>query len=222
MRGLKMLVGLLLGAVMTTACAASDVDDAPPVDSTDDDFTLLQSAPLEESDMKPVATPKGMPKPYDQPDSTGWFGEHGYCGPTAVANTLLLYWEGDVTPQEAYDDGVHFLIGTMGTQIVNYMSKYHPELGCSIQHPDNGAAFLRQQIDGGHPVMVWFNMAPGPDSHWVVAVGHQGTGAAEQVIVMSWGRYYAIPMSKLVAAWKEVYGLKSPSVVCADKTTLIH
>ena len=217
----KKLLGLVLAAVATISCDAADEDAPPaPVDESSEDFSLLQSAPLAESDMKAIATPAGMPKPYEQPDSTGLFDERGKCGPTAVANTLLLYWI-SVTPQQADAAGVHWLIGTMGTQIETYMQEFHPELGCSLEHPENGPGFLRAEIDSGHPVMVWFNM-PDADSHWVVAVGHTGAGAAEQVIVMSWGRYYAIPMSKLAAAWKMVYGIRNPAVVCADRTTLLR
>ena len=217
----KKLLGLGLAACVTISCAApSDDDDAPTIEETNEDYSLLQSAPLAETEMKPIATPKGMPKPYEQPDSTGWFKEQGKCGSTAVANALLLY-RISVTPQQADAAGVHWLVGTMGTQIENYLVERHPELGCSLEHPANGPGFLRAEIDSGHPVMVWFNM-PDNDSHWVVAVGHTGSGAKEQVIVMSWGRYYAIPMIRLAAAWKSVYGIRNPAVVCADRTTLLR
>ncbi|MDB4940837.1 MAG: hypothetical protein JWP97_371 [Labilithrix sp.] len=213
----------LLGAVMTvlgaSACAAP-VDEAEPASAEAGDALRLQSAPLADRDMRLIATPAGMPKPYDQPDSTGMFDERGKCGPTAVANALLLYWD-DVTPEEADAAGVHWIVGTMGRQIESYFDRFHPELGCTLQHPADGAAFLRDQTDNGHPVMMWFN-TEGLSSHWVTAVGHRGTGDREVVIVMSWGSYYAIPMKKLVAAWDSVYGIHNPAVACTDKTTLLR
>jgi hypothetical protein len=55
----------------------------------------------------------------------------------------------------------------------------------------------------------------------VVAVGVIGSGAGERVVVMSWGRYYSITMDKLDAAWRNVDGIRRPSIVCAKKTTLM-
>jgi len=206
-----------------TACAAPAEDEAVPeaAETTEDAVGILQSAPLAHGEMRRIATPPGMPKPYEQPDSTGLFEERGKCGPTAVANTLLLYWVG-VTPAQADQGGAHhWLIGTMGRQIASYLRNEHSELGCSLQHPADGAAFLRNQLSTGHPVMVWFN-TENLNSHWVTAVGTRGTGDAEVVIVMSWGSYYSIPLKKLVAAWSNVYGIHNPAVVCADKTTLMQ
>ena len=55
----------------------------------------------------------------------------------------------------------------------------------------------------------------------MVAVGVIGSGAGERVVVMSWGRYYSIAMDKLDAAWRNVYWIRRPSIVCAKKTTLM-
>jgi hypothetical protein len=200
------------------ACAASP-EEQPAPSSTDEDLSL-QSAPVLDSDMKRIAIPAGMPKPYDQPDSTGIFDERGKCGPTALANAMRLYWI-DLTPQQADAEGVHWLVGTLATQIEDWLEDHHPEMNCSIQHPKNGPAFLRTQLDGGHPVMMWFNTQDNT-SHWVTAVGHRGTGAAEVLIVMSWGAYYTIPMAKMAVAWSNVYELHNPAVVCAEKTTLLR
>jgi hypothetical protein len=217
LRAWKQLLTVGILALATAACAAEEPLEETPAATQDD---LQFGEPLVDTDMKKIATPAGMPKPYEQPDSTGWFGARGKCGPTAVANALLLYWI-SVTPQEADADGVHWLIGTMGSQIQSYMKREHPELGCSLVHPTDGASFLRSRVSTGHPVLVWFNI-DGLDSHWVVAVGTRGTGAAEEVIVMSWGAYYAISMTKLVGAWRNVYGIHNPSVVCEDTTVLMH
>lgn len=217
------VLGVGVAALAITACAAPTEGDErtpePEVEATEDAIEV-QSAPLADGEMKRIPQPAGMPKPHEQPDSTGLFDERGKCGPTAVANTLKLYWV-DVTPAQADQGGAHhWLIGTMGRQIASYLQNDHPELGCSLQHPLFGASFLRKQLSTGHPVMVWFNTS-GLGSHWVTAVGTQGTGDAEVVIVMSWGNYYSIPMKKLVGAWRNVYGIRNPAVVCTAKTVLL-
>jgi len=40
-------------------------------------------------------------------------------------------------------------------------------------------------------------------------------------MVMSWGAYYTIPMSKLEAPWRNVYAICPPSLVCRAQTQLI-
>lgn len=213
---LKGLVTAALTALALSACSTEtdDADDTSDTGSTNDE---LRSAPLNDKDMVAIDTPAGMPTPWKQPDSEGWFGERGKCGPTALANELKLYGV-EMSPDQADDAGVHWLVGTLQFQIDGYMKKHHPELGCRASYPWDGAKALRGQIDAGHPVMVWFNTDGGWSSHWVVAVGHHGSGDAEKVIVMSWGRYYEIPMKKLDDASKWVYGLRHPTVIC-EKTT---
>lgn len=215
---LKGLVSAALAALVLSACATeTEQDDASSTDSTDDE---LRSAPLNDKDMVEIGTPPGMPTPWKQPDSDGWFGERGKCGPTALANDLKLYGI-ELSPEQADDAGVHWYVGTLQFQIDGYMEKQHPELGCRASYPWDGAKALRGQLDGGHPVMVWFNTDGGLQSHWVVAVGHHGAGADEKVIVMSWGRYYEIPMQKLDDASKWVYGLRHPTVICSKTTDKI-
>lgn len=213
---------LALSAVITATTLLACASDTPEADdnaatSTDED---LRSAPLGDSDMVPIATPGGMPKPWDQPDSTGYFEEHGKCGPTALANELLLYGISK-TPETLYDQGVQFVVGTLPWEIEGWIQKYDQQLGCSIQYPADGSAEIRQQVDSGHPVMVWFNTEGGWSSHWVTVVGHHGTGANEFAVVMSWGRYYKIAMSKLDDASKWVYGLRHPRVECTTSTKLV-
>jgi hypothetical protein len=210
------MVGLLALGGCSGAAAAEEEEAAG---ATADE---LQSPPLAESDMKRIAAPAGMPAVWAQPDSTGVFDERGKCGPTAVANTLRLYGITNVSPAQADADGVHWWIGSRGINIEEYLQEKQPQLGCSLEHPQNGPAFLRSHVDAGHPVMVWFNMAGGfLGSHWVTVVGHRGSGAAEVAIVMSWGAYYTIPMSKLDEAWRNVYAIRRPSVVCSAQTKLI-
>lgn len=215
----KLLVLLAVSTATMVACASEPDDDAKDdaATSTDED---LRSAPLGDSDMVAITTPGGMPKPWDQPDSTGYFEEHGKCGPTALANELLLYGISK-TPESLYDAGVQFVVGTLPWEIENWVKKNDQQLGCQIVYPEDGSAELRAQVDSGHPVMVWFNTEGGWSSHWVTVVGHHGTGAGEFAVVMSWGRYYKIPMSKLDDASKWVYGLRHPRIECAQKTGLV-
>lgn len=213
---LRTCLAIAFAAFAVTACAAETEDETPPAQTEDE----LQSSPLARSMMKDHATPKGMPKPWDQPDSTGWFGEGGKCGPTATANLLKLY-SINVSPQDADEDGVHWLIGTRGVQIRDYLKQHHAQLGCTLEHPTDGPTFLRNQIAGGHPVLVWYNTEGGFSSHWVAAVAIEGTGNNEQVVVMSWGKYFSIPMKTLDAAWRNVYGIRRPSVVCTRTSPVL-
>lgn len=207
-----------LTALTLAACAtetpSENVDDGDSVGATDDE---LRSAPLNDQDMVAIPTPEGLPEPWDQPDSSGWFGARGKCGPTAMANMLRLHGV-ELSPDEADKAGVHWLVGTLTWQINSYLKQNHPELQCRTSFPWNGAKALRGQLDEGRPVMVWFNTAGGWSSHWVTAVGHHGSGDAEKVIVMSWGRYYEIPMKKLDDSSKWVYGLRHPTVICEAQT----
>lgn len=176
----------------------------------------LQSPPLADADMKPIARPPGMPAVWAQPDSEGTFGERGKCGPTAVANLLRLYGT-EASPDTVDDQGVHWWIGTRGVSIRDWFAEAHPELGCTLEHPTDGPKFLREELAGGHPVLVWFNMEGGLQSHWVTVVGVRGSGAGEEVVVMSWGRYYATSMKKLDDAWRNVYWVRRPSIVCSAR-----
>lgn len=213
---LRLLTSSLLAVCMfvVTACTTA----APDGDEGDATADELQSTPLATSDMTRIRTPAGMPEVWDQPDSTGWLEERGKCGPTAVANTLRLYGI-EVSPKDADRDGVHWVVGSRGIIVEKYLVDHHPRLGCSLEHPQDGAAFLREKVAGGHPVMVWYNTAGGfLQSHWVTVVGVRGEGANEAAIVMTWGGYYTIPMAKLVKAWRNVYWIRHPSVVCDAKT----
>lgn len=214
----RRVLAMACGGLMMSACALDNEDDVE--EQTASTTEELGSPGLASSDMIPIKTPRGMPKPWDQPDSTGWFDERGKCGPTAVANTLKLYGI-NVSPAQADKDGVHWVVGSRDVQIRDYLREEHPRLGCTIEHPRDGAKFLRDELDAGHPVMVWFNTSGLWQSHWVTVVGHVGKGASEVAVVMSWGRYYKIAMSKLVEAWRTVYLTRFPSVVCDAKTNLI-
>ncbi len=218
----KTSLGCLSLVAILSLAACSGADDPPQDEEAGATADELQSPALAESDMKRIKAPAGMPVPWDQPDSTGLFDERGKCGPTAVANALKLYGISTVSPAKADADGVHWWIGSRGINIEAYLHDKQPQLGCTLEHPEEGPGFLRAHVDAGHPVMVWFNMSGGfLGSHWVTVVGHRGAGAAEVAIVMSWGAYYTIPMSKLDAAWRNVYAIRRPSVVCRAQTQLI-
>lgn len=213
---LKGFMVAAFAALALTACATEEESDEE-FETTNDE---LRSQPLNDTDMVAIATPKDMPTPWKQPESEGRFDQRGKCGPTALANELRLFGI-EKSPEDLDDDGVHFAIGTLQWQIEGWLKKNHPELGCKISYPWDGANALRKQLDAGHPVMVWFNTDGGFSSHWVTAVGHRGSGADEKVIVMSWGRYYEIPMKKLDDASKWVYGMRHPTVICAETTDKI-
>jgi hypothetical protein len=206
---------LAIVAFAVAGCAAESDETEEETAQTADE---LSSSHLDRTDMKEMETPKGMPTPWPQPDSTGRFDEKGKCGPTAVANTLKLYGIDDVTPKEADKAGVHWWIGTRPRDIEQYLDREHAQLRCNIENPKDGRRFLHEQLDGGHSVMVLFS-TKGFESHWVPIVGYRGTGSSEELIVMSWGRYFSIATNRFVDSWKRVYGMRNPSVVCEAKTT---
>jgi hypothetical protein len=204
------------------ACGGNTTDETETEPDPEATADQLQSSPLADSDMKKIPKPAGMPEPWDQPDSTGWLEEKGKCGPTAVANTLRLYGINNVSPKQADQDGVNWIIGSRGINIEHYFQEKHARLGCKLEHPENGPAFLRAKVAEGRPVMVWYNTAGSLlSSHWVTVVGTRGTGASELAVVMSWGDYYTIPMAKLDAAWRNVYWIRRPSVVCNAKSSFL-
>ncbi|MBX3228415.1 MAG: C39 family peptidase [Labilithrix sp.] len=213
--------GLVVGvfaAFALVGCATEvpdeDVDDGESVGTTDDE---LRSSPLDDKDMVEIPKPEGMPDAWKQPKSTGRFEQGGKCGPTALANMLRLH-DIELSPEEADKAGVRWVVGTLQWQIDSYLKRNHRELGCRTSYPWNGAKALRNEIAAGRPVMVWYNTDGALTSHWVVAVGIRGSGSNEKVIVMSWGKYYEIPMKKLDDASKWVYGLRHPTVICSATT----
>ncbi len=116
----------LVVVMATTGCATEDEEEK--VESTASTADQLQSSPLDREEMKPIDTPRGMPTPWPQPDSSGIFDTKGKCGPTAVANTLKLYGIDDVSPEEADRDGVHWWIGTRPRDIEPEPLAVHPDL----------------------------------------------------------------------------------------------
>lgn len=222
---LRRLVSLaaagLLALPLASGCAAETEEGEGDADTeVGEDTAAYMLKQIDTSEMVRIAAPAGLPKPWVQPDSTGWFDEKGRCGPTAVANALLLYGIRK-EPEKIYNDGAHWLVGSLATNLNTYLNKFHPQLGCTIEQPLDSAAFLRRELDANRPVMLLYN-TEGWNSHWVTAVDHKGTGANEDVIVMSWGSYYKIKMTKLVRAWENVYGMRSPSVICTPSSQTLQ
>ena len=217
MRSLGSMLAGVMGLVLASVsgCAAPPEEDDSTIAA--DEASALTSPPLGESDMVPIGKPAGMPDVWGQPDAEGFLDARGKCGPTAVANVLRLYGI-EVSPPEADRDGAHWYVGARDVDLLDYMQGHHAQLGCGIEHPANGGRFLRDSLATGRPVMIVFMFGNGLQSHWVAAVGRRGKGADEKIIVMSWGQYYTIPMAKLLASWRNVYGTRNTTVVC-DATT---
>lgn len=212
---------LAVACLAALACAAPREDDAlddeqPIIVEGGDE--LSSSHGLRSAEMTRVATPAGLPKVWSQPDSDGWFDERGKCGPTAVANTLRLYGK-EVSPDAAYEAGVRWVVGSRPVDLASYLRRTQPQLQCRVTFPPDGPAFVRAAIRSGRPVMAWFR-TEGLTSHWVTVAGLRGSGATEEVVVMSWGRYYRVPMARFAEAWQSVYGFHNPSVTCAARSTI--
>ncbi len=210
------LVALVV--VGTTACAGEDEGADADVGASDEAMTTTRG--IHELEMKPVPIPAGFPKAWSQPDSDGWFDERGKCGPTAVANALLLYGRDGVSPNLAYEEGVQWVVGSRPIDLERYLDREQADLRCSVVYPEDGPAFLRAAVASGRPVMTWFR-TEGLTSHWVTVAGIRGANVSEKVVVMSWGRYYEIPMYRFAEAWKSVYGFHNPAVACAATTARV-
>jgi len=216
------VLGIL--SVSVAGCAAEPADEAGAegeVEEVADNVDALRSGGFSSADMVKIPAPAGMPEPWDQPASTGWFGMNGKCGPTAVANMLRLYGR-EVSPAQAEGEGVRWIIGTTTWRIRRYFDSHQADLGCTFEQPEDGAAFLRQELGAGHPVMIMYNVEEGHlQAHWVTAVALEGSGDDEHAIVMSWGRYYKMPLAPLVEAWRRVYGRRHPAVVCDQASAFL-
>ncbi len=220
------LLMCLLAAAPLAACAGeeeevSEGDDEVPAEARADG---LSSASLAGADILRITHPlASAPATWPQPASEGWFDEKGKCGQTATAN-LLRHYGTEIAPQTLYEQGVYSLIGTRGTVIRNYLQSTHPDLGCRIEHPTDGPDFLKMQLAAKRPVMVLYK-TDWKNSHWVTAVATTKSkgifNGDEAVIVQSDGSYYAYRMSGFDAAWRNVYGLRRPSIVCNKASTKI-
>lgn len=218
------VLGLLLLALAPAACADAapeddETADEEPVSTSEDPLTAAARGLLQR-EMKRMPDPAGMPRAWSQPDSDGWFDERGKCGPTATANTLRLYGKDGISPEACYEAGVSWVVGSRPVDIAGYLRRTQPQLGCRVVYPEDGPALLRAAAKTARPVMVWFR-TEGLTSHWVNVVGVRGAGATEQAVLMSWGRYYTVPMRRLDEAWQSVYGFRHPAVLCSARSAYL-
>jgi hypothetical protein len=205
--GSRLSAGLILGAfglsVAASGCAADAGDPASdnPADQVDDTSADQQDLTLESADFKTIARPAGLPKVWNQPDSRGWFGEKGMCGPTSVANALNLY--GIVkSPTVIYNEGVHSLIGTLPGAMISYLDKNYAQLKCDYQRAAQPEAFLLGQLRAKRPVNILIAMA-GLQAHWVTVVGARKVAGEPnyRFIVMTWGSYREVKGEILLRHW---------------------
>ncbi len=211
-RALLLLPLLVSSIVLAAGCAGAD---AAPDDGDGDSGEADISASL---DIARIATPAGLPKkPWNQPDSRGWFGEKGMCGPTSASNLLLMYGT-LVSPQTAYEGGVHSAVGTLPNRQEIYLDRDFPALACDYDHAES-TAFLRESVVAGRPVNIMIGMG-GTSAHWVTVVGARFDTRSNEwkYIVMTWGRYGEIGEAKLVPNWGSGYAGHNPYVRCAPKS----
>lgn len=223
-----MRVGTLLAAatslvgLLVAGCAVAEEDEGTSGDAigTSEDATTAAAKGLKSSEMKAIATPRGLPRAWPQPDSDGWFDERGKCGPTAVANLLRLYGKDGISPDAAYDAGVRWWVGSRPVDLGGYLDRKHAGLGCRITFAPDGPALLRAATATERPVLAWFR-TEGLSSHWVAVADVRGAGPTEEVVLLSWGRYYAVPMTRFAEAWDSVYGFRNPAIVCAARSRVL-
>lgn len=197
----------------SVACGSADEGDEPnedpsaAVDTGEDALSASLSIAY-------ATPPAGLPRhPWSQPDSKGWFGEKGMCGPTSAANLLLLYKK-IRSPEQAYEAGVHSLIGTLPGKQLSYFENEFPELGCDYIHADS-TQFLRDSVSINRPVNIMIGMG-GTTSHWVTVVGARFDKPSNEwkYTVMTWGRYGEIGESKLAPNWATGYAGHNPAIRC--------
>ncbi len=207
-------------ALVVGGCAVADEDEAS-VGASDHAMTSAAKG-LQASEMRVIAPPRGLPRAWPQPDSDGWFDERGKCGPTAVANLLRLYGKDGVSPDAAYDAGVRWWVGSRPPDLGGYLDRKHRDLGCRITFAPDGPALLRAAVATDRPVLAWFR-TEGLSSHWVAVAGVRGPASSptEEVVLLSWGRYYAVPMTRFAEAWDSVYGFRNPAIVCSARSPVL-
>jgi hypothetical protein len=195
----------------TVACGGSDAASDENGDSGEADISAALG-------IARIAAPAGLPKkPWNQPDSRGWFGEKGMCGPTSTANLLLMYGT-LVSPQVAYEAGDHSAIGTLPNRQELYLDASFPDLACDYDHAES-TAFLRDSVAAGRPVNIMIGMG-GTSAHWITVVGARFDVPSNEwkYIVMTWGRYGEIGDAKLRPNWATGYAGQNPYVRCALKS----
>jgi hypothetical protein len=153
---------------------------------------------------------------WPQPPDEGWFGQYGYCGPTAVANLLRLHGI-EKSPRTAIDQGCWSFIGTSPGVMVRYLQREHPSLDCDhrvVPGNANPLDVLRVLLDADHPPIILFGNG-GLKSHWVVVTGVSVDKRGTWVEYMSEGDFVASRWTDLQPRWESVYGFRYPLIACA-------
>lgn len=212
-------VSIIAAAIALIACSASTNDGDDSVESHGGDNAAEEAITRAAVPMNKIERPAGVPASWDQPPSEGSFGQYGYCGATAAAN-LLRWYDREVSPRQAIDDGCWSSVGTRPATLAAYFRKHHPELGCELTQVPGGAdalSLLKYDLMLGRPTILLF-MTGGLNAHWVTAIGVDAKGPNPNVLVESWGKYYAIPWAKLEPAWRAAYGGPYPHLTCEAKS----
>ncbi len=210
----RVLLPLIVCAVVLSACTTDSAADDDAVEQTEQAY----SGPV--PGLEGTRAPRNAPSVWPQPPSEGLFGQYGYCGATAAANTLAWYGP-RVSPRQAIDNGCWSAIGTTPSHLAQYMQNNHGDLGCSYERFDrNGDAlgYLKSLLTAGRMVMIQY-MVGRLNAHWVPVVGVRGRGTNTRLVVMSDGGYYTAEWEKMKEAWKNGWGGPFPHVVCNARVT---
>lgn len=126
--------------------------------------------------------------------------EDHYCGPAALASVLNFY--GKELSQEEIAESIYLpqVRGTLNLDLLLYARKQGFEaeiLNCDLER-------LKQELSGGHPLIVFLNLGGSfyPIRHYAVVVGYDDT---QQVIVIHSGgrKNQLISYKKFQKAWKK-------------------
>jgi len=197
---------------MLLLSCASTVDEP-------DDVVQESEAALGPSGTIPFEdVPRSFPvRPWEQPPDEGWFGQYGYCGPTAVANLLRLYGI-EKSPRTAIDEGCWSYVGTTPGTMQRYLRREHGDLGCDrrVVGGLDPLEVLRVLLDADHPPIVLFKNGR-LMGHWVVVIGVSVDARGAWVEYMEDGAYHKSSWAELEPRWSSVYGMRYPLIACAAK-----
>ncbi len=127
-------------------------------------------------------------------------GDPGACGPAALAS-VLAYWGDSVTVEDIADTlAVASLAGVLPLDLARFAETRAP--GATVLPESGSVAWLREQVAGDQPVIVFLDLGVGPlrRGHFVVVVGYDD--AAGQVLMYS-GRDPGAAMSyrRFASTW---------------------
>jgi hypothetical protein len=127
-------------------------------------------------------------------------GDPGACGPAALAS-VLGYWGDSVTVEDIANTlALPSLAGALPLDLARFAESRAP--GTTVLPESGSVAWLREQVAGDQPVVVFLDLGIGPlrRGHFVVVVGYDDD--AKQVLLYS-GRDPGAAMSyqRFVASW---------------------